>query len=401
MASRPAISSIALALAAQTPSMDIPKRRGAKFSGGRNHSGNLPGDPAMLPTPPSSISPCLNPQGFGHRSGPENLPNSPPMAPLNVDSDLDLHDAADHRTGYRDWPGPTSCPTVAGSPDSLAGLDTTGDITPAMLARHHLPEILLDHGPLAIRHIMGYLTTSVPGFAIIPPAKARRLVVAGLEGKGGMGEGSGVHADVEFEKVGWGRWGAKRRGLPSRDHRHAGHAPSSTHFHRDQSEDKESHAYGSSLAGESAVFSHADFEYGDHPDDTSFGHEADKMSLDGDDDIYCSSSEASENNDDRVMDGNWDEADLTDEEDWAQIGAAALRARSLATGTEHKPGIHNATPSNWRTRGYGGGPSYSALTKSAPAKIPIQHIGFSYTDGVHDDSEERAAVEALLQLGSM
>ena len=66
-----------------------------------------------------------------------------------------------------------------------------------MLAKYHLPDIMLSHGPLAIRHIMGYLTTSVPGFAGIPPAKARRLVVGALEGRGG--EGGGVDGDVEFE----------------------------------------------------------------------------------------------------------------------------------------------------------------------------------------------------------
>ena len=68
--------------------------------------------------------------------------------------------------------------------------------------------------PLAIRHIMGYLATSVPGFAAIPPTKARRLVVASLERSGG--DPGLPHGGVVFEKVGWGRWDARRRGQPPR-----------------------------------------------------------------------------------------------------------------------------------------------------------------------------------------
>lgn len=147
--------------------------------------------PRPLPTPPNSISPALPPHGLKAQLQKARL--------TPIDSDLDLQDGQDEAAG------------VHGSPRS-SPYDSAGAITPMMLAKFHLPEILLSHGPLAIRHIMGYLTTSVPGFAGIPPAKARRVVVSALEGRGGGGEGGGLDGDVEFEKVGWGRWDARRRG---------------------------------------------------------------------------------------------------------------------------------------------------------------------------------------------
>ncbi|KAF3491632.1 mucin [Arthroderma uncinatum] len=364
----------------KTASMDIPKPR----DGPARRQGH-----AMLPTPPSSISPCLNPQGFKHRVTHEalhqyNLRSPPTSTPLGphadneidaVDSDIDLQDTEDRRT-------PAS---AAASTTGKGKADVSGDITPAMLARHHLPDILLAHGPLAIRHIMGYLTTSVPGFAIIPAAKARRLVVAGLEGKAilsGGNNGESVDGDVEFEKVGWGRWDAYRRG--QKDAARAGHAVVNHHH------DTGSHPhYGSSVTADSAIFSHSDFNH-NHDMDVD---EADKMSLDDRDDggrMYCSSSDAEDAD---IMDGDWDEADMTDEEDWANIGADALRAQSLGQELSMPSSVYvcGGAYGYGHGYGYGGGPSSSALAKAAPMPMP----------GVGENVEERAAVEALLQLGSM
>ncbi|KKZ58457.1 hypothetical protein EMCG_00948 [[Emmonsia] crescens] len=418
MATRPASSSIAMALAGKTASVEIPKSRDSGFSSGRDSFAAVPtrhhrhGQPVMLPTPPNSLSPNTHPHGFKHHHS--NLPDSPPYVPLHVDSDIDLQDAVDHAKSQDQH---HHTPLVAENLSSLAGSDA---ISPGMLAKYHLPDILLTHGPLAIRHIIGYLTTSVPGFSRIPPAKARRLVVGALEGRGNCGEGAGVDGDVEFEKVGWGRWDARRRNQPPRHIRDGpssppGSVPSSYSHERIQIPAGRkirdvSGQYGSSMAGDSVVFSHSDFDYGDHEDITMLEHEADKMSLDGDDRVsYCSSSETPE--DEIPMDGDWDEADATDEEDWAQIGAAALRARSFpsapggGTNMNNNNNHHNyntyAAGSKGRSRGYGGGPSYSALTKSVPGGIPIQHVDFSFPDGDSGDIEERAAVEALLQLGSM
>lgn len=375
MAPQTATSSIAMALAGKTASVDIPKPRSG-FTAARDPSQT--GHSAMLPTPPNSISPTLRPHvAFASRrpdgansqaNNGNNLSGTPPLATSHPDSDLDLGDA----------------------------LGNTGAITPAILAKYHLPEIMLNQGPLAIRHVMGYLTTSVPGFSRIPPAKARRLVVAALEGRG-CGQAGGLDGDVIFEKVGWGRWDARRRGEPSR-HNHVPSPPSSLPNSFNQrgvqipSRREKWSPYGTSITGDSAVFSYTETaDYGRHRDDSMLEDEADKMSLDGDENEYCS-SEAPE---DEIPDDDWGEEDVTDEEDWAQIGADALRARSLNSGSGF---AHSKQPS---AALHGGGPASSTLAKSAPNNGPIQQLGFSLPDGVVGDREERAAVEALLRLGSM
>ncbi|KAA8644667.1 hypothetical protein EYZ11_001907 [Aspergillus tanneri] len=382
MAAQMTTSSIAMALAGKTASVDIPKPRSA-FAGDGNSS--HPGHPALLPTPPNSISPNLPPQAFKQRDN--NLPGSPPFATSHLDSDIDLGDAADHAVSR----GPLLSPSE---------MDGAGAITPEMLAKYHLPEIMLQHGPLAIRHVMGYLTTSVPGFSRIAPAKARRLVVAALESQVAVGDKrNGAEGEVIFEKVGWGRWDGRRRGQPLRDTQHANMSPPSSlpnsfppngvHIPRKR---ESLQPYGSSATGDSAIFSYTERDYGGHEDISMLEHEADKMSLDGDACAYCSSSEAP---DDEIRDEDWGEEDITDEEDWAQIGAAALRARSLNGGGGFVHGNHRSPQLR------GGGPSSSSLAKSAPRKVPIQQLGFSLPDGMVNDGEERAAVEALLRLGSM
>ncbi|KAJ5477390.1 hypothetical protein N7539_007534 [Penicillium diatomitis] len=362
MASSQPISSIAMALAGKTmtASVDIPH---SPAGAGARKSASRLAQPAMLPTPPNSISPTLPPQAFKNR--PALSPGSPLSTVPQVDSDIDLQDAVDHAHSPH-------------HPDTSAqdDFDHAGAITPAMLARHHLPEILLQQGPLAIRHIMGFLTTSVPGFSRIPPAKARRLVVAALEGRGhGTGAG-GVKGDVLFEKVGWGRWEARRRGESPRDRERScavSSPPSSLadsfqqrglqiEGRRGSTWSAVRNQYGMSMA-ESTAFSFAD-DYATREDLDMLEHEADKMSLDGDDEdgrAYCSSSEAP---DEDVPEDQWDEGDVTDEEDWAQIGAEALRARSMN----------------------GGGGFVRNCNLSAPRTF---------------DTQERAAVEALLSLGSM
>jgi hypothetical protein len=298
-----------------------------------------------------------------------------------VGSDFDLEDAS------------------GGSLGSDHGFEATGSITPALLAKHHLPEILLSNGPLAIRHIMGYLTTSVPGFSSIPPAKARRLVVGALEGRGGEG---GIKDDVKFEKVGWGRWDARMKGQPSRASRdHQSPSPSLPAYSggmpisntRDR---PRPNAPSSSWTGNSAVFSHED-------DVDMDMDEADKMSLDG----SCSSSEAPP--DDELM-GD-DSEDITDEEDWAGMGALALRQASY-NGSVPDRGRNFLAP-----HVYTGSSSYTRPTASVlqtkltphtyqsgfhhqPAQQSNLRADFS-SFGMTSDSQEREAVEALLRLGSV
>lgn len=332
-----------------------------------------------LPTPPNSISPSLPP----HVSKPYGTRSTTTQVILeHVDSDLDLQDGDGIDVG------------------SL-GSDTTGTITPALLATHHLPDILLQHGPLAIRHIMGYLTTSVPGFSGIPPAKARRLVVGALEGRGSGGEGAGLKGDVKFEKVGWGRWDARKKGHPARTSRQNQQSPPPSTPSSYSTGMPISNPAGwafdrtrlnaptSSWTGDSTAFSHDD-----DMDVTMMENEADKMSLDGDE--SCSSSEAPP--EDELMGDDPD--DITDDEDWAAVGAAALRAASYsASGPSRNFLASRVYPGGARS---GGGTS---LITTMAKSVPLQQLGGNDIDfsafGMTSDSQEREAIEALLRLGSV
>ena len=405
-------SSIALALAGQSASINVPlPHRSARPDGDTfaAKSAPAPHHPTMLPTPPNSISPSLPPKGFKRQ-----LQTAKLATPVEVDSDIDLMDATDAP------PSPGVSPqhgfVLANLDDGVGAADAAGAITPALLARHHLPEILLSHGPLAIRHVMGYLTTSVPGFSGIPPAKARRLVVGALEGRRNGVEGGGVNGDVEFEKVGWGRWDARLKGHPPRQraalatgnvsppnsmpssYTHGALAIPNSEFADRQAAGGRP---GTSWAGDSAAFSHdedMDMPYHEREDVTMLEHEADKMSLDG----SCSSSEAPSS----PGPGN-DVDDATDDEDWASMGAAALRQASYpASGSGRN---YLATHVQKRV------PSSSHLAKSMPrtqalAKKVKQHrlqnvptitkqLYTTELDGVMEDIQEREAIEALVRLG--
>ncbi len=426
------ISTIALALAGMTASMDIPKHKchDAGFWDGRESFAAVAAKSLNinnkhrggLPTPPNSISPPLVPQGFKVRAA--QAPPTPPAA-AQMDSDLDLQDAVDHANA-QDHSQHVLC--AARGLNSLADMDAAGVITPGLLAKHHLPGILLDHGPLAIRHVMGFLTTSVPGFSGIPPAKARRLVGRALEGHGSDGELGGIYADVIFEKVGWGRWDARRRGELSRNsrnrerHENQGRtSPQSQGLqiprHGARFEQDRQGVYGTSTAGESAMFSHdSEMDY-DHPleDISMLEDEADNMSLDGD--SSCSSSEPPDDNPILV----YDAGDVTDEEDWASIGAAALRKgsyppdRSGATGRlrNNYPYARHLDP---KARGRGGGPPLSMLaakpismppnTKSKllsqqPALLNQVSLDSRMVGFGSSDPQERDAIEALVRLSSV
>ncbi|SPO00530.1 related to STB3 SIN3 protein-binding protein [Cephalotrichum gorgonifer] len=318
-----------------------------------------------LPTPPNSISPGLPPHGL--KAQLQNVRLDP------IDSDLDLHDA---------HPGRDGSPSPA--------FECAGTITSAMLAKYHLPEIMLNHGPLAIRHIMGYLTTSVPGFAGIPPTKARRLVVGALEGRGG--EGRGADGDVEFEKVGWGRWDARRRGQPSRSRRSSPSGSRSPPYSAGIPISKKGARAGgrsrlnaSSSMGGSVVFSYDDHEI------SMAENEADKMSLDD-----SASASCSEAPDDDMMMRDDDPDDVTDDEDWAAIGAAALRADSY---TSRAAAAADGRFASFHGYSGGGMRSFSATAGMARSLQPV-NIDASALEAT-SDAQEREAVEALLQLRSV
>ena len=358
MAANTRASAIGLALNKQSASLGISAKG---FNIGRDNFTGVSTNPsarsAMLPTPPTSISPNLPPQRQDESTAQE--------------SDFDLHDA----------PGNA---LTAEALDSLGDLDSAGAITPAMLAKHHLPEILLSHGPLAIRHIMSYLNSTVPGFARITSAKARRLVVAALEGRGAGLDPIGDDGEVIFEKVGWGRWDARRRGQPTRD----GTPPASytSSFSGSGLANRGDHS-GASASG----------RYSSEEDHDVLEHEADKMSLDDDEGGYASSEAPPAD----PMLEDFDDGDVTDEEDWESIGAEALRARSLPPGSLPNSRI----PS-------GGGRIYQPIYPSRPQRHASYNVAQSVpvkampahrqaNFNIINDSQERAAIEALLSLGSM
>ena len=325
-----------------------------------------------LPTPPNSISPALPPHGFKAQLQRARLDS--------IDSDLDLQNDSDsHRA-------------VSSS------FEAAGDITATLLAKFHLPEILLGHGPLAIRHIMGYLTTSVPGFAGIPPNKARRLVVSALQcGQGHGAENGGVSGDVEFEKVGWGRWNAKRRGQaarPSLSRSASGESYSDSYpTHIPITRDMPWNASRSRLKaraksnGNSTSYSHDDRDAG-VPE-----HEADGMSLDSlDEPGSASCSEAPDAADAAMNDNPEDE---TDDEDWGAVGAAALRAGSYSSPADARRGAGFLSYRVYNAGGYRSFSNTRMLREPPLDNIDLDALAAS------SDAQEREAIQALLQLGSV
>jgi len=403
-------SSIAMAFAGRTESVDIPKPRDSNFWAGKESfaavaAKSLPlKHNAGLPTPPNSISPSLPPQAYKARGS--SGPLTPPTV-THVDSDIDLDDAVGHAKAQD---SPQRGLTTRGL-RKLADLDAAGNITPSLLAKHHLPGILLEHGPLAIRHVMGYLTTSVPGFSGIPPAKARRLVVGALEGRGSDGLQGGIDGDVIFEKVGWGRWDARKRGQPARETRdpqhHASHPQSALRIpvsstRRDRTR-------------EMATSHDSDRDYDTPMEDIpSPEHEADRMSLDGIEES-CSTDEPPQQR--KVP--NFDLDDVTDEEDWASIGAAALRQSSYPLSGGLMPTNQRYAPHHDpRSRTGAASRTSSAMAKSMPVTNYLMYnkknqqqqdaaaralMGFTPLpdNGFHGDAQDREAVEALLKLSSV
>ena len=140
-------------------------------------------------------------------------------------------------------------------------------------------------------------------------------------------------------------------------------------------------------------------------------HEADKMSLDGLDDSYSTSFPP---NTRHVPDYDLD--DVTDEEDWASIGAAALRQASYPLNgglipTNHQRYAQRANAKN-RGRGAPGRPPASTA-KSMPTTNRIMynkqkqqqqaaHTLMEFSPMLEgSDAQAREAVEALLKLSSV
>ncbi|KAF1809355.1 hypothetical protein P152DRAFT_403320 [Eremomyces bilateralis CBS 781.70] len=382
----------------------------------------------MLPTPPNSISPTLPPHKG--RTNPPPGSDHPPAIRLDSDSGNASETPAE--------------PPQALSSAALSGLEAAGAISPSMLATHHLPDILLNNGPVAIRHVLSHLTQTVPGFSRIAPPKARRIVVAALEGRAGGGH----HGEVVFEKVGWGRWDARYRDQPPKERRdldhHGSHhlsgfdgalgasPPAST-----------SGSYAMSNAGglqipkarwgfngrgvgswgaDDSVLSYHEEEMLDmHMAE----HEADKMSLDGS--VHDGSS-VEPDDDLPIMDDDLGEE--TDEEDWAGIGAEALYERSNMSTSGYRNYNQLSRSCTARVKpsvGYPGTRRPSCISKASSGRVHLFHSSRHAsrvpsgshpgnkataahsaspnpppaTNATVSNSQERAAIEALLSLGSM
>lgn len=84
------------------------------------------------------------------------------------------------------------------STSSPAGLAAAQGVTPGKLST-----LLLEMGPLAIRHITQTLCLDIPCFKDLSSSKQRRLIMSAMES-------GDKEKSVVFEKIGWGQWSAKR-----------------------------------------------------------------------------------------------------------------------------------------------------------------------------------------------
>ncbi|KAF2712979.1 hypothetical protein K504DRAFT_369622 [Pleomassaria siparia CBS 279.74] len=378
------VSNIAVAFAAQSATINIPIPHH-----GAGHVSTF-ARPAMLLTPPSSMSPSLP----AHKHRPGMAMSGRPSLLEQVDMDIDLQDAVEHAAAQ-------DLPAAALSREALAGLDATRQITAVMLAKHHLPGIILGHGAMPIREMMAHLTQSVPGFSRLAPSKARRLIVAALEHRAG----GGLNGEIKFEKVGWGRWSVAGQpsvpgqGVPIGTYKaHAGPTPpasvdSAGGLQLPKNRRNQHHAYSESWTAGSA---------GSSRDEEM----ADRMSLDGSD---ASDSDTSD------MDLENDLDDETDQEDWAAIGPEILR---------HRPRTNMRT--KYRDYNYLSRTSGAKFRSVSSQSVPLSRAGnatpaFNNTSSpiasrgntgtLHTLSSgvlasgaptaERDAIEALLAMGSM
>lgn len=256
--------------------------------------------------------------------------------------------------------------------------EASGTITSALLAKHHLPNILLQHGPLAIRHITAYLISSLPGFSTVPPARQRRMIVGALEGRGGIsgvhGEVGGISGDVIFEKVGWGRWDARQKGQPSRDRDIAVTAGNRFSKLVVPKEPTSQLVTGIAIGGTDM---HISTSYQSEPGIfMQSEEEADEEMADVDGMPAGENSSTNTSEDD----------DITDEEDWAQMGAGMRR---------HQGGSSPITSDGWNSS-FIRSPAVPALWNAAKQCPPVLE-----DSGLERAREEREAVEALLKLGSV
>lgn len=344
----------------------------------------------VLPTPPNSISPNLPPQWRARSSN--EVPTDSPTISI-VDSDIDLHDAVAISLGQ-------AALSVPGSNEDH------GSFTPQYLAKF-LADVLQEKGPLSISHVMNRLTQVVPGFIDVPPAKARRLTTAALESR--------KRGSIEFEKVGWGKYANRARTQtplsqvsPRLDPIQEGQRqPISkteaisipgAHARRPMNRRMSQGSWKASRR-----VSNTDRVEHEMPEHDA----ADLMSIDGD----VSRMRIQSRRESAALPGPLDYSD-TDEEDWASMGAAALRHGSVSSagGRSFKSNMMMTSANQERPRRpsitpYGRSmPGPRSLGRSLSSKNhspapPSAGPKLDFT-GVEADEKEQAAITALMRMGS-
>lgn len=356
-------STVPMALASPSKSLAIPNARSAgDFSGTANYEKAA----SALLTPPALTSPEVS----AHPASNDAM--SPP--PIPMEHEMEAENVA----------------LQGGMPLSkgaLSDLDGSVTITPSMLAKHHLPGIMLGNGPRPIRDVMAELTYTVPGFSRIPPAKARRIVVAALESR----DGGGPDGNVAFCKTGWGRWDCHIKGSsrdsgigsfiegrlspPRSEHSSYAVSHNDSAVHGLPTGKHREHYSGGSWTASSIR------EQDERMDMDPIEEAADKMSLDGQSDDSSSTD------------------DETDDDDWAAVGVEALRKATMP-----KPGAPRqnyravSIPYNgrWASKSYNQQRSSTTNQPSHSASVPTNND----LAKVMQTPEEKEAVAALMSLGS-
>ncbi|QIW95454.1 hypothetical protein AMS68_000972 [Peltaster fructicola] len=364
--------SIAMASASPSASIDIPKGRDSAIY---SSFSAVPKQGMGLLTPPNSISPHMPAHAAQHLKSPSLL-------------NIVEEDGENEMVGGEPATPPQEAIVGASAPLSvgaLSGLDSRAAITPALLAKDFLPAIMLGHGPQPIRHVMGELTHTVPGFSRIPPAKARRIVVAALENR----HGGGQNGEIGFYKTGWGRWDAQVKAtrddsISIGDDNFIPGMSVPANFGRTHLDVPG--AQSASYNGRSGAWDNMRDDEDMDMDMDVPENEADKMSLD--DEVF-SSSEGDE------------ESDATDDDDWAAVGPQALRKASLPA-----PGQPAPPRTNYQALSR---PSYSSRRFSAVSDRSIHSVAVSacYSPQLGplqaglQTPQEQVAIEALLKMGSI
>lgn len=122
---------------------------------------------------------------------------------------------------HQHFSGPNSPLALGSSPTSSAAVASVGNpnvgplntnsplalAAAASVTPEKLANLLLIQGPLPIRHITSHLALTIPGFGDLSLSKQRRLIISALDSVDPVNQ-------VRFDKVGWGRWAARKTDSP-------------------------------------------------------------------------------------------------------------------------------------------------------------------------------------------